>query len=228
MQRLKQHPDLGGDHWDASLINEAYRVLTDPESRKQYDAERELIQRSSPDKPTPSTSDKNPDTDEQTPDVAAKKPDSSSSPGTASPDSDTICLFCETPQRHGALTDPDAVCPTCASPLNPASEQQFETTGQRTVNRMAKDLKITFYSHWLQPTASIGNTLDISPNGMRFVSDHRLDEGSLVRIASQSIDAVAQVKRCDHDAQAHSWIIGVAFKTLRLARSQGAFFSAEA
>ena len=39
MQRLRMHPDLGGDHWNASLINEAYTVLMDPEQRAAYDRE---------------------------------------------------------------------------------------------------------------------------------------------------------------------------------------------
>lgn len=39
MQSLKQHPDLGGDHWNASLINEAYAVLSDPERREIYDVQ---------------------------------------------------------------------------------------------------------------------------------------------------------------------------------------------
>src|SRR5262245_32346388 len=37
MQRLKAHPDLGGDHRTAALINEAYAVLTNPEKRAAYD-----------------------------------------------------------------------------------------------------------------------------------------------------------------------------------------------
>ncbi len=37
MQKLRQHPDLGGEHWNASVINEAYRVLTDPQARAAYD-----------------------------------------------------------------------------------------------------------------------------------------------------------------------------------------------
>jgi hypothetical protein len=37
MQRLKKHPDLGGDHKQAALINQAYAVLTDPARRAEYD-----------------------------------------------------------------------------------------------------------------------------------------------------------------------------------------------
>ncbi len=37
MQKMKMHPDLGGDHNDAALINEAYAVLMDPIARAKYD-----------------------------------------------------------------------------------------------------------------------------------------------------------------------------------------------
>ncbi len=41
MQRLKAHPDRGGDHARAALINEAYATLKSAESRRRYDATRE-------------------------------------------------------------------------------------------------------------------------------------------------------------------------------------------
>ena len=51
MQKLKAHPDLGGDEWNASLINEAYETLSNPAKRKAYDnnffANREKSQASS-------------------------------------------------------------------------------------------------------------------------------------------------------------------------------------
>lgn len=37
LQKLRLHPDLGGEDQNASLINEAYTILTDPEKRAKYD-----------------------------------------------------------------------------------------------------------------------------------------------------------------------------------------------
>jgi curved DNA-binding protein CbpA len=41
MGELGGHPDLGGDEERAKLINEAYRVLSDPDLRRAYDQARE-------------------------------------------------------------------------------------------------------------------------------------------------------------------------------------------
>ncbi|MCP5003357.1 MAG: J domain-containing protein [Planctomycetes bacterium] len=37
LHKLKQHPDLGGDLWNAQVLIEAYRVLSDKEKRAEYD-----------------------------------------------------------------------------------------------------------------------------------------------------------------------------------------------
>ena len=37
MKELRQHPDLGGEHWNAKVLNEAYEVLSDPFQRGVYD-----------------------------------------------------------------------------------------------------------------------------------------------------------------------------------------------
>ncbi len=42
LQKLRIHPDLGGDSWNASQINQAYHTLRDPQKRADYD--RQLLQ----------------------------------------------------------------------------------------------------------------------------------------------------------------------------------------
>jgi DnaJ domain len=39
MQKLKLHPDLGGENWNASSINQAYSTLRNPVKRAKYDQE---------------------------------------------------------------------------------------------------------------------------------------------------------------------------------------------
>lgn len=216
MQRLKQHPDLGGDHWNAALINEAYRVLTDPASRERYDDERQLILRGMSSEPSDDAADE----DEMFDDSAVEAAES--------PDPDPVCPFCLTPHDRKATKDSRSVCPNCASPLCPAREWHLEHTGQRAINRIPTHLSIAFYTTWPQPTACVGQALDVSPNGMRFISDRRLGEGRRVKITSDVIDAIALVTHCEHESDTNRWIVGVVFETLRLASSQGAFFSTEA
>jgi len=220
MQRLKRHPDLGGDHWNAALINEAYRVLMNPASRERYDHERQLIFRESSIGPA--------DKPENDPvDETQNSPAADTAPAT-DPDPDPACRFCLSPHDRSDLDDPDAVCPNCASPLHPASEWRLEHKGQRAINRIPACLTIEYYTTWPQHDACVGRTLDVSPNGMRFMSNRRLGEGRRVKIDSDIINAIALVSHCQRDGDTSRWIVGVAFETLRLKRSQGAFFSAEA
>jgi len=53
MQRLKAHPDLGGDHATAALLNEAYAVLTDTERRAAYDCDLGVAERGGADAAPP-------------------------------------------------------------------------------------------------------------------------------------------------------------------------------
>ena len=45
MQRPGQHPDRGGDHAIAALINRAYSVLRDPVLREAYDDRLDILAR---------------------------------------------------------------------------------------------------------------------------------------------------------------------------------------
>lgn len=55
LKTLKKHPDLGGNHEEASLLNEAYEVLGDPHRRRSYDQQfvKGLVSEASAPEPNP-------------------------------------------------------------------------------------------------------------------------------------------------------------------------------
>lgn len=55
LRTLKKHPDLGGSHEEATILNEAYEVLSDPQRRREYDKKfyRGLVSPASAPEPNP-------------------------------------------------------------------------------------------------------------------------------------------------------------------------------
>ncbi|MFQ5639542.1 MAG: J domain-containing protein [bacterium] len=120
MSELRQHPDLGGDHWNATILNEVYHVLSHDKKRADYD--KELFKRYS----------KNPNLAES----LDKHPVVSS-----------FCPFCKRPLSR--TTNQIKGCPNCESPLKkPAAIQQKHC--RRALARIKKTGKITFYTEWPQ------------------------------------------------------------------------------
>jgi curved DNA-binding protein CbpA len=209
MQRLRQHPDLGGDHWNAALINEAYRTLTNPASRERYDRDRALFSRAGT-RPA---------------DVVVPQP-----PAAAPGDAMEFCGFCLAPHGHGRVEDPDEVCTRCASPLYRAERVEHTVAGKRAVERISRDLALSFFVTWPQARGFPGRTRDVSPNGMRFVTEHAVSEGQRLKITSKVFDSIGWVthRHAAEAGQGGSWVVGVAFETLKFRRSRGAFVSTKA
>lgn len=215
MQRLRMHPDLGGDHWNASLINEAYQVLMNRARRERYDQDRDLVRRSAP--VAEAAADGGP----------RSAPDAE---GASRGEPDSYCYFCLAPHEYPGNGDPEAVCARCESPLFIAEKACHEATDQRTVRRIERNLAIEFYASWPQMAAHTGRTQDVSPNGMRFVTDQPVTEGRRLKITSRAFDAVAWVTHShaiENEARTR-WIVGVAFDTLKYNRTKGAFVSTQA
>ena len=206
MQRLKQHPDLGGDHRRAALINEAYRTLTSAEKRAAYD--RQLAT--------------NPGNTALAADGARDNDDrfSITSPGLVD-----RCLFCGS--THSEMNNPMAVCSQCDSPLGPAAHPKLESQGQRAVARIARNHPIVFYRSW-PGQAESARTRDISVNGISFVAPGPVDKGVHLKIQGDLLSAVARVTHCQEEAgdRGSVWIVGAVFITLKFARTQGSFVSA--
>jgi curved DNA-binding protein CbpA len=120
MRELKQHPDLGGEHWNATILNEAYETLCDSKKRAEYD--RKLFEQ------------------------YTKIPISRKN--LKKPLITIFCPFCKRPLARNA--DSDECCPTCRSPLLSQNEDKLREACRRSVARIKKSGQIRYYSSWPQ------------------------------------------------------------------------------
>ncbi len=202
MQRLRHHPDLGGDATTAAMINEAYSVLTNPERRAAYDLQLAIGD-------------------------ATISPEPRPHPGPSNPDPLFGCWFCRTPHNLGMQVSEDDLCAICFSPLFAVEKQDLDKTGNRAIRRVRKKQPIRFFTHWPQPQGYPGRTEDISLNGMRFTTRYELAVGQVIKITGSSMDAVARVSHCSQKSS--GWrrnnVAGVSFLTLRMESPLGGFVS---
>ena len=210
MQKLKNHPDLGGDAATAAIINEAYAVLNNIEQRAEYDAKLDIFA-----KLAEGVSEQPPE-----PEPVAEEPARILDPFRE-------CLFCESPHNHGKVIDADASCRICMSPLSIAENRRADSEDQRAVARIDKSQAITFYTHWPQPRGIEGQMEDVSLTGLRFSTRQELEKGQRLKIVSDSLQAIGYVTHCSSERR--NWkmlcVAGVSFATLRFTRSVGGFVS---
>lgn len=210
MQRLKMHPDLGGDHWNAALINEAYAILSDPVKRDEYD--RQLA-------------DANPETVAPTPANESRHAASAENP--ASSVAANRCPFCQASHRYASEIDANADCSTCGGPLCRAEPPDHEASWMRAVDRFPKNQSVAFYTGWPQSNGYYGQILDISITGMQFATNEPVTRHQFIKIHCATCSTIARVAYCRRapDDQEFTWRVGVEFFTLRFERSRGAFVS---
>lgn len=199
MQKMRMHPDLGGDDWNASLLNEAYAVLTDTDNRAAYDKTRPFEKRSE------------------------SSPDAKSVALRAIARSNTECMFCSRAHEYAEELCADDLCERCESPLYPLEVAQLEEFDRRGISRVPNNHSIVLCTRWPQAAPSIGRTDDISLNGMKFFSQTNLEVGQIIKIDSPMLKAVARIVRCKH--QGREWITAAAFISLRFARTRGSFIA---
>lgn len=200
MQRLRMHPDLGGDAAQAALINEAYAVLIDADRRAAYD---ESFRR--------------------------REIDAAAAMAAASPRSPapvTACFFCDHPHDLGEHTTQEDDCARCASPLHPVRHVTWESTDQRGIRRIPRRHRLVFYSGWPQ-SPSTGRSRDISLTGMLFATREHVPLGAVLKIESAACTAVARVS---NSRQSRSFLrseclVGVEFMSVRFSTSRGGFVS---
>lgn len=203
MQKLKHHPDLGGSHSHAALINEAYATLTNPTARAAYDRLKFGSERT-------------------TDNTQQQKPQYPAVTGTVSepykPNAMSRCLFCNA-GNHEADE-----CDTCGSPLAPVAQVPETSSSKRLLERIQKLHPVTLTLYWPgSPVAA--QSLDISPRGIRFVAALELRQQDIVKIDCSVCTAVARIAHVKPGNNGFSH--GAEFLTLKFKRPVGTFISTE-
>ncbi|MCH7754716.1 J domain-containing protein [candidate division KSB1 bacterium] len=200
LKELKVHPDLGGDHWNAKVLNEAYSTLSDRYRRSAYD--KKLYEK------------------------YTKKPFRESTDQRMS----FVTFFCPFCKRLLACqANPNERCATCRSPLKSFDEEELQQSCRRTIARRKKSGKINYFTTWPQK-GQPAEIIDISPAGMRFRCGEKLNSKSVIKISGSYLKAIAEVKHSYKLFFKGKTIytVGVHFCSVTFSNQSGAFYSATA
>ncbi|MDD5579741.1 MAG: J domain-containing protein [Methylobacter sp.] len=220
MTKLKVHPDLGGDHATAVLVNQAYVVLSDPQKRKQYD---NLVHSRNSQARTHSAN-KAP--------FETPKPTTSRSHGSyrsgrdeSRPESATAqnrCLFCGTLLVQSPKANKQ--CSNCSSPLTPSqpitNQRLREIFGRRAVPRIKKVGVLIIFPRW--PHAGFSARLcDLSPSGISMHTAYGARVGQILKFDSSHLKGIAHVVSVR--ANGAHFLVHAAFLTAEFMTKTGVF-----
>lgn len=190
MTKLNVHPDRGGDHESAVLINQAYATLSDPQRRRKYDEM--LLSRNTPTHKHPvyeaPYSKARSSTTDNTNAYRYNKENFRPASATAR----RRCFFCGT--EHSAYVNKH--CTHCESPLAPAQSGQnnrrCELFGRRTVSRIAKEGTLSIYPSWPH-SGYPGQLRDLSISGLSILTAYAAKTGQIIKFDSNFLKGVARV-----------------------------------
>jgi hypothetical protein len=201
MTKLRRHPDLGGDHYTATLINEAYAVLSDPARRAAYD--------------------------EACRSVSLGRQEPVATPA-ARPPPVPACPFCGAVHGFTGTIHSTATCTTCNSPLAPAVRERLDS-GQRAVSRVPRRIPLSYFTGWPGQGPFPGETRDLSLHGLLFVANSALPVNKVIKVDCEPLLALARVVACnDNDQRDWRWLIRTEYVTVRFRRPRGGFFATRA
>lgn len=202
MQRLRMHPDLGGGHAEAALVNAAWDILGHPERRADYDRQQRAATEAARGH-APADAD------------AAAQP-----PGRP-------CPLCALPGPHHPR--PDSRCTRCHAPLAalpvPGS-QQHELLGRRGAVRRDRQHVASLQVGWPGQPVPV-RWRDLSLTGLSLYTPAALQPGQRVHLIDGALEAVAEVVDCGR-AQGPWHLMHGRLVSAMLLQSTGVFVSAQA
>lgn len=197
MRELKKHPDLGGDNWNASIINEAYEILCDRTKRAEYN--NELLKNYTENKHLHTNSFKETDTN-------------------------NVYQTCRKPMGGSSGAGDD--CLNCGSLVSGKTGQSDRSDHRRSVIRMKSNGKIRYYLSSSFPGRD-AELLDLSPRGVRFLCKEKLKEESSLKLKSLLFDAKAEVLFAKQDVVDGQilYVVGARFLNVNFHKKRGSFYS---
>lgn len=213
MQKLRLHPDLGGDGATAALINEAYAVLSDPARRAEYDAH---LGRDHGRGTRPKSSEPAPAVRPGRPAAQDRRPQDAG-----------ICPFCAARIPPTAANSPAPRCGACASPLSaPPTARRLSAT-RRAFERQPVAASVEYFLHGAT-TPRPAQLRDFSPAGARLTTGETLPSDTVLALKTPLFDALARVVGSEPAATRGQWLLRLEFLTLALTAPIGSLVSTRA
>jgi hypothetical protein len=176
------HPDHGGEHANAVLINEAYAVLSDPAKRTAYDITRApRAARSAPPQDASARSN-----------ATHNSSNGATSNGTSSHRAARNCPLCALPLP--AEVHATSRCARCRAPLAPVRHNtgRARNVERRSMPRVTKSDWALLYQNWPSEVLDV-RMRDLSLDGISVYSGAEVPVDRAVRVVGASFDVVAHV-----------------------------------
>ena len=247
MQKMRLHPDLGGDVATAKLLNEAVSTLCNPETRAAYDQELFTEHTSAPGgEPDWNTPPKSADAghressappDEPTSDSARKQRKASSSATSREnvtrsnlPKRDQ-CPFCQASYPSSRSTGigypTDERCAQCKAAATPIEQVDTHSADDlRKIYRHDHQTSASLWTEWPVLTPVKATMTDMSIAGCAIDCVKSMAVGSIVVLDTQVLNGICIVRYCKQNTLTGTFAIGMEFLTLDITSGSGAVFSA--
>lgn len=202
---------------DGALLDEAYRILSNPAARQQYDTVFSSYTLRGKKKSVVISSE-----------LPALSNSVSHAPKFAldsyQANSFNYCLFCDTPYVPRTGLYQHETCLECESPLHALPHGNLESS-RRLLRRIHIKGEFSFYLFW-PSEPYLGIFQDLSPAGIRFATNAILDPKDIIKIDAPNFQAVAEVTHRQDDETGLS--VGTRFIAVKFDQQQGNFVTAQA